>query len=324
MINSQYDDNVIDFKYNMDSNIHPKCLPHGYLQNQAATLAIDFDYIPIEKIKKNMYKYIYKSFYYIDKKIYPVVIKCLNTKTIKINDIVNEIQILKKISKKDYEYFPGYSNILRYYNNVSLYIDNNNNNYVGIITEYIDGIDLQQYLKNNKISNHEIYRIFKQLSYGLNYIHTLGFAHRDLKPENIMVINTNNKIYIKIIDFGLSCNKNNDISFSGTIYYIPPEYFVYKKTKFDLEQPHDIWSLGIILYQMIYNFHPLENNYILDRISDIRNIFYKYKSGEYQIYYNNNKFDHFIKFMLVYDYNERIKASCLVFEIDNYKNEIFN
>ncbi len=102
----------------------------------------------------------------------------------------------------------------------------------------------------------------------LEYCHSLKIIHRDLKPENILIDKVNN--CIKISDFGLATylkESNERIKDQcGTTYYLAPE--VIKETGNSLGysgQAADIWSAGIILYNMVTGGKCVHYVYKLNR-----------------------------------------------------------
>jgi translation initiation factor 2-alpha kinase 4 len=107
---------------------------------------------------------------------------------------------------------------------------------------------LDQWIQNKNESDiipiDEIHTIFKQLCFGVEYIHKLNIIHRDLKPSNIF-IDYDKKI--KIGDFGLSRYVHDTMDDSdGTFLYLPKENCEPKY--------QDIYALGIILIEMLLNF----------------------------------------------------------------------
>lgn len=88
----------------------------------------------------------------------------------------------------------------------------------------------------------------------LIYIHSHDIIHRDIKPENIMFDKPNG--FVKMIDFGLATRVQSEItSITGSPYYIAPE--VIKKC---YSSQCDIWSLGVVLYQIMTGNMPFVGN----------------------------------------------------------------
>lgn len=125
-----------------------------------------------------------------------------------------------------------------------------------IIFEYCKGLDFFEFIKKyNNLSENLFY--FKQLAEAVSYIHSKGVAHMDLKLENVMIDTT--KKQIKVIDFGDAKIYKRDNVFilgsgvHGTYEYMAPEIF--KNAEYNPEKA-DIWSIGIIFYELFYNGMP--------------------------------------------------------------------
>ena len=139
------------------------------------------------------------------------------------------------------------------------------------ILEYCSGPDLSTFIKKNRfISEKEAKIIIYQILQGLNYLNKLPnkIIHYDLKPENIIF----NNMEVKISDFGLSKIIDSDsdkVQLTsqgvGTYWYLPPECFEEKKD-INISSKVDIWSCGVILYEMLYNKKPFGHNCSQDKL----------------------------------------------------------
>ena len=133
------------------------------------------------------------------------------------------------------------------------------NEYIYIVTEYIEGGNLNEYFKNNKFdfTEKQAANIMKQIASGIIYLNQYGIVHRDLKPNNIMITQPNDSGIIKIADFGLSkiISPNEIIiSHAGTLNFMAPEILL--GTPYNNEV--DIWAIGVILFYMLSGDYPFE------------------------------------------------------------------
>ncbi|MEZ4288724.1 MAG: serine/threonine-protein kinase [Polyangiales bacterium] len=124
-----------------------------------------------------------------------------------------------------------------------------------IIMEFVDGIDLYDLLDKTPRLPAEIAAIIAlQLARGLNYAHFRGLVHRDIKPANIMLSAQGD---VKLMDFGIARHEHfNDLTEQGTGLgtpsYMSPEQILGEKLDFR----SDIFSVGIVLYQMLTGTKP--------------------------------------------------------------------
>lgn len=126
-------------------------------------------------------------------------------------------------------------------------------NYLYIVTEYIKGQTLKQWMIDNPEPEIEVVRdIIEQIATGLRAFHRQEMLHQDLRPENIMIDETGT---VKIIDFGSTrvaglseiSTPLNQQNILGTAQYSAPEYFLG-----EMGTPRsDLFSLGVIAYQML-------------------------------------------------------------------------
>ncbi|KAA6371754.1 MAG: putative serine/threonine-protein kinase Nek5, partial [Streblomastix strix] len=129
-----------------------------------------------------------------------------------------------------------------------------------IVLEYCSGGNLRDMIDNNLMQMPERERIQKsqkvvyQILMGLKHLHSLMIIHRDLKPENILFDEEGNA---KLSDFGLAqqIEECQDyVQAAGTKIYLPPEAHIFNK----MLKQSDIWSLGIIMIEMITGANPFE------------------------------------------------------------------
>ena len=153
---------------------------------------------------------------------------------------------------------------------------------------------------------------FKQIVEGVLAIKKLGVLHRDLKDENILIDLKTNQI--KLIDFGAGAftspaKSNKYTEFYGTRVYSPPEWLLNKSYHGDRAA---VWSLGVLLFNMIYGDIPWEeDDDILNcRLSTKKNLFaHNTQRSEFGMYNFSRDVDDLIKACLKINENERIKLN---------------
>lgn len=138
-----------------------------------------------------------------------------------------------------------------------------------IATEFIEGQTLRQYIKSGYGDICELLEIFIQVASALSAAHKAGILHRDIKPENIMIRSDG---YVKVLDFGLAklverqevvdveaitekVNTEPGV-IMGTVQYMSPEQAEGKR----LDSRTDIFSLGIVLYEMLTGVSPFRGS----------------------------------------------------------------
>jgi len=131
-------------------------------------------------------------------------------------------------------------------------------NFLYLVTEYIEGISLNQWMIDNpKPKLEQVRDIIEQVAKGLQAFHRQEMIHQDIRPNNIMIDSNNT---VKIIDFGSTfiagvTDANTEDVMRGTIRYSAPEYFLGQLGT----QQSDIYSLAAITYQMLSSEFPYSN-----------------------------------------------------------------
>lgn len=138
-----------------------------------------------------------------------------------------------------------------------------------IIMEYIDGEELKDYLKNSPLPVEKAIELISYIAEGLKIAHENNIVHRDIKPANIMITR---KGQVKIMDFGLaklasSAFVTKEGTTIGTIAYMSPEQV--NSTKVDHKT--DLWSMGVILYEMLTGNLPFKGDFEQATIYSILN-----------------------------------------------------
>lgn len=130
------------------------------------------------------------------------------------------------------------------------------NNKLCIVMEFVEGETLSDILyRKGKLSNSETENILRQIVSALAYLHKKEIIHRDIKPQNFKITADGT---VKMLDFGIAKHKYSpkltQLGFVvGTIEYLAPEQFEQKE-----EMKSDIWSLSVMLYELLTGFMPFD------------------------------------------------------------------
>ena len=240
------------------------------------------------------------------------------TSQIEIDNFQHEIEILRKLYKKENSY------VLKLYDSGVLLTKNNlTTNY--FIVDYAEKGDLHLYLKNSNGGFGEKYAkiLFKKILEGIQFCHEKNICHFDIKVANILLDEKYNPI---INDFGLSqeIESNGKINqFSGlrgTRYMMCPQMFEEGKTYNGIDA--DIFSLGVLLYQLVTSGRGFLNVN--------RNSYQNIKDKKYEKYWEKNfrseelsdEFKHLFIRMVAYEPSERPRIKDIL--KDSWFEEINN
>jgi len=128
------------------------------------------------------------------------------------------------------------------------------------LMEFVDGLNLRRLLDTSKLAPQEALAIVPQICDALQYAHDKGVVHRDIKPENVLL---DKEGQVKIADFGLAKlmgREAKDFTLTGagqvmgTPNYMAPEQIEHPQ---DVDHRADIYSLGVVFYQMLTGELPL-------------------------------------------------------------------
>lgn len=192
----------------------------------------------------------------------------------KANDLKLGRDVTFKVLKSDYIEDEGFINRfstearaaaqLAHTNIVNVYDVGNDGDIYYIVMEYIDGYTLKELIyKKAPLDNKTACDIAMQIAAGLENAHAHGVIHRDIKPENILLTNIGGKLTAKVTDFGIAkanSMENTQGDYMGSVHYFSPE----QAKGDDVDQRSDIYSLGIVLYEMVTGVIPFEGQSALD------------------------------------------------------------
>ena len=309
--------NVKDKNFELNNQIYSNQNDSILVKNASE---IDDKYIIFEKVSKNSISADYK----IQSKLNQNIFKAMKVfKKSLINDedensIFEEIKLLKTLN---------HENIIRvediYKDKINYYI----------IFEYSQYGSIENIMKEKeKLSENQCRFIIFQLLNGLKYLKDKNYIHSDLKPENILITEKfyyQNEKYckIKLIVFG-SENSFQKKSNENIPYYTAPELFnkIYNSKC-------DIWSLGIILFQLIYGYKPFKGDTLIEFTNNLKeDIKYENENEKnFNLFSNDGK--NFMENILIKDYKKRfdielclkhkwiIKENLLLIQNDNNLDE---
>jgi len=134
------------------------------------------------------------------------------------------------------------------------------------VMEHVKGVPVTDYCDNHRLTNEERIKLFIDVCSAVQHAHLKGLIHRDLKPSNIMVGVVDGKPTPKVIDFGIAKATAKTLTeetlytrigqIVGTPQYMSPEQA--DLTGVDIDTRTDIYSLGVVLYELLVGTVPLD------------------------------------------------------------------
>jgi serine/threonine protein kinase len=211
------------------------------------------DFAIVDELYRSQAGAVYRALFKYDQKEYVLKERKL-PKSRNPKDIMNEVKLLRQLDHQNVIKCEGW-------------FRDDDRQSVFLVLEFCGGGDLSTTINRQRASKQyfeekQIWNIFSQLCHGLRHLHEHGIIHRDLKPLNVMV-STNGR-HFKLGDLGVSRQLSEETilvrSFYGTPLYLSPELVENKP----YNEKTDIWSLGVILYELCCLQPPFQGSTLLD------------------------------------------------------------
>lgn len=133
------------------------------------------------------------------------------------------------------------------------------------VMELVDGIPITEFCDENRLNTTERLRLFVKVCQAIQHAHQRGIIHRDIKPSNVLVTRSGEEVIPRVIDFGVAKAIGEDTATDtrftgqgqtlGTPQYMSPEQADF--SSLDVDTRSDVYSLGILLYEMLTGCTPL-------------------------------------------------------------------